>query len=77
MRCFTHPSDIPIPFALAVHAALNNTATADDWDTIDLAYDSEVATVDAIARIFASNGNAFTDRERAWWLGELSKAVRS
>ena len=76
--CFVQPGNIHPAFALAVHAAMHNTATWQSWDVIDNEYASPDETLDAIGRIFVANGIAWTDKERAWWSAELAKnAVRS
>lgn len=70
---FTHPADIPVEFALAVHSALHNTATATDWEILD-AVNSEGEALDWIERIYEANGQDWSEVEQQWWQAQLGSA---
>ena len=62
-------------FALAVHAAMHNTATWKSWDIIDNEYPSPEAALVAVGRIYGTNGWPWTDKEQGWWSAELAPPI--
>lgn len=65
---FVHDAEIPIPFALAVHAIRHNQATEDHWLTI---LNHEDTAERWIKMIYEANGMKWTPEESGWWVANL------
>lgn len=72
---FSHPADVPVDRALAVHAVMHNVATKAHWDSIDewVRWNSKQHVVSSILRIIEMNApDTDLDAERAWWNAQIT-----
>ena len=70
---FTHPFDVPVDVALAIHAVMHNKAGPEAWELFDFYIEQQGRNwlIECIKRTLVSNGVTNLEEELDWWENEL------
>lgn len=74
---FTHPFDVPVDVALAIHAIMHNKAGAETWELFDFYIREQGRNwlIECIRRTLVANGVSNIEEELEWWGQRASRLI--